>query len=220
MIDYTDDHRTADIDGYKFKKDKKTGYYLSTSRIGERRKRLHVYIWEKHNGVIPKGFQVHHVDRNKDNNEIENLVLLSKADHLKQHASTPERIKASQQAIKKAVLFAPEWHKSDEGHEWHIKHGKDSWKNREPISYICTQCGNSFKSLKAYSENENRFCSNNCKSKFRRKMGYDNVERKCEECDNTFIVNRYQKRRLCNECISKKRQENGKRTCLQLHGKG
>lgn len=44
---------------------------------------LHRYIWEKHNGKQPKGYEVHHVDDNPANNKIDNLILLTKAEHCK-----------------------------------------------------------------------------------------------------------------------------------------
>ena len=49
-------------------------------------KRLHVYIWEKINGEKPNGFDIHHIDMNKENYALENLVLLSKQDHRRIHA--------------------------------------------------------------------------------------------------------------------------------------
>ena len=70
MIIYENDY--AIVDGYKFRKDQKTGYYLSNN-INGRRLRLHRYIYEKYNGEIPKGYDIHHKDHNKKNNTLENL---------------------------------------------------------------------------------------------------------------------------------------------------
>jgi hypothetical protein len=43
----------------------------------ERRKRMeHNVVWEKYFGSIPKGFEIHHKDRNKLNNHITNLQLV------------------------------------------------------------------------------------------------------------------------------------------------
>ena len=37
--------------------------------------RLHREVWKYHNGEIPKGYHVHHIDSNKNNNSIDNLEL-------------------------------------------------------------------------------------------------------------------------------------------------
>jgi hypothetical protein len=49
------------------------------SRIGQ--KYEHRIIWEKHNGKIPSGYIVHHIDGNRINNNIDNLELLPKKQH-------------------------------------------------------------------------------------------------------------------------------------------
>jgi hypothetical protein len=43
------------------------------------------YIWEKYKGPIPKGILIHHKDRNKLNDNIENLELKSRAEHMNEH---------------------------------------------------------------------------------------------------------------------------------------
>ena len=77
MIQYAEDNDVAVADGLTFRRDKRTGYFLSGAPINGKRKRLHVYIWEKENGPVPNGFNVHHVDEDKMNNDISNLKLLS-----------------------------------------------------------------------------------------------------------------------------------------------
>lgn len=52
-------------------------------------------IWERHHGPIPKdengvSFQIHHIDGNKNNNNIENLTCLSIEDHYQLHLSQKE----------------------------------------------------------------------------------------------------------------------------------
>ena len=51
----------------------------------QHRIRLHTYVWEKHNGPVPDGYEIHHIDRNTDNNEIENLVMLTVEEHRDHH---------------------------------------------------------------------------------------------------------------------------------------
>lgn len=45
------------------------------------RKDLHRYIWEEQNGKIPEGYVVHHKDRNRFNNKIENLEIMKLGKH-------------------------------------------------------------------------------------------------------------------------------------------
>lgn len=52
MVEYQENGDLAIINEYKFRRDKKTGYYLSTRLIGKKRKRLHIYVWELINGAI------------------------------------------------------------------------------------------------------------------------------------------------------------------------
>ena len=71
----------------KFVRDDKTGYYLNSTL----RKRMHRYVWEYYNGEIPKGFQIHHIDHDKSNNDISNLEMISRSKHAKIHAN--ERVR-------------------------------------------------------------------------------------------------------------------------------
>ena len=67
------------VDGIKFY-DSGNGY-LKSQKVGW----LHRYVWEKHNGPIPKGFIIHHKDHNKLNNDISNLELMEERAHRKNH---------------------------------------------------------------------------------------------------------------------------------------
>lgn len=50
-----------------------------------------VNVWKKNNGEIPKGCTIHHIDRNPLNDEIENLQMLSRAEHLAEHRGEHKR---------------------------------------------------------------------------------------------------------------------------------
>lgn len=41
--------------------------------------------WEQHNGPIPKGMGIHHKDENPLNDELDNLELVTKKEHLLRH---------------------------------------------------------------------------------------------------------------------------------------
>lgn len=186
------------FNGYKFVKDKKTGYYLS-GNINGKRYRLHRYIWEFYNGTIPKGYDIHHIDHNKDNNNIDNLELLSKEEHIEKHKILSEEIKQKyrENLILNARPKATEWHKSNDGREWHKKQYKNSLGMLEKKEFICKNCGNHY--FKRDNGN-NKFCSNKCRAQFRRNSGIDNEIRKCLKCNNEYEVNKYSYRKYCFNC--------------------
>lgn len=187
------------FNGVKFTRDDKTGYYLNSTI----RKRMHRYVWEYYNGEIPKGYQIHHIDHDKSNNSIENLKIISISKHMKMHSD--ENVKEHCESMIKnldenARPKASEWHKSKEGREWHKKH-YNRMKDKLYITkkYKCKQCGKEFESTMT----ESKFCSNNCKSKWRREQGFDNEKRVCEHCGKEFTINKYSKTRTCSrKCAS------------------
>ena len=64
-------------DGKKFTL-RNSGYYSLTT---DDRYLMHRYVWEKENGAIPDGFDIHHIDEQRSNNSIDNLECLSKSEH-------------------------------------------------------------------------------------------------------------------------------------------
>lgn len=58
------------------------GYYGLTTN---NRITLHRYKWQKEIGEIPAGYDIHHKDEDKFNNEISNYECLKKSDHTRKH---------------------------------------------------------------------------------------------------------------------------------------
>lgn len=148
--------------GKRFYLDKSTGYWISTQR---KKIRAHVFVWEYFNGKIPTGFHIHHIDKNKSNNDISNLSIISASDHSKLHM-TEERRKWASENAKKYQHRTKIWHASDEGREWHRINGKKCWEKRKEIVICCLQCGKE-KTTKSYNA---KFCHNNCKAKYGREI--------------------------------------------------
>lgn len=146
-----------------------TVYYLCGSYYQHKGQRLHRTVWKYHNGDIPKGFHVHHIDGNRHNNSIDNLELLSAHEHEVLHGSDDERKKKCQKNIKKAIDAATEWHHTDQGREWHSQHAIETWAKMPLKTYVCDFCGKEFKSKFNYSPKSNRFCHPNCKASYRRR---------------------------------------------------
>lgn len=69
-------------DGIKFTPNKK-GYYRATRR--DRFISLHRYLYEREYGELPEDWDVHHIDENKQNNNLDNLQAMPKSDHTKYH---------------------------------------------------------------------------------------------------------------------------------------
>lgn len=192
------------FNGIKFTRDEKTGYYLNSTI----RKRLHRYVWEFYNGPIESGYDIHHIDGDKSNNDISNLAKISRKKHAEIHGDmqSEELIAKKRINMKEKVLpEAIKWHKSEEGRKWHSKHSLEISKNLKEKMYVCLNCDTHFYK-KPYGTN--KFCSNKCKSSYRRKLGIDNVEKICENCGGVFIDNKYNKRKYCSKECSKSSKDN------------
>jgi hypothetical protein len=183
--------------GFKFTRDDKTGYYLNSTI----RKRLHRVVWENEVGKIPAGMDIHHMDGNKANNAIENLQLLTKAEHNSFHAKKRHRdnrewtlANLKNNALPKAV----EWHKSEEGREWHkeqFEKTKDAFHAKDVKA--CLNCNSEFVGRKTA-----KFCSNACKSAWRRRTKTDDEVRNCALCGKEFTTNKYRKTKYCSKSCS------------------
>lgn len=193
------------FDGHKFTKDEKTGYYLKTTKP---RTRLHIYVWEYYNGCkVPKGFDIHHKDGNKDNNDINNLECVTRKRHNQIHKDsskwTEEQMKEARERMNHAREYANKWHSSEEGRAWHKEQYKQTLGNpirRKLIKKKCEECGIEFNTY----NNKSRFCSNKCKSAWRRKSGLDDIEQICVGCGKVFKVNKYRKNKYCSiDCANK-----------------
>jgi len=191
------------FNGVKFTRDEKTGYYLNSTI----KKRIHRYVWEYYNGEIPEGYQIHHRDKDKSNNDISNLELMPFTAHAKLHNSENAAIRHEEMVVnlkENALPKAVEWHQSDEGKRWHKEHYNNmSHKLHTEEKMVCEMCGCEYVGKVSA---ENRFCSNKCKSAWRRKSGIDNETRICMVCGSEFITNKYSKAETCGRaCRNRKR---------------
>lgn len=187
--------RTRYFNGIRFVR-RKDGYY--EAKIGDKRVLMHRYVWSYYNGEIPNGYVIHHKDENRGNNAIDNLECLSNYAHSKYHGlhKPPERAKKDIETLHHVRHKATVWHKSEDGREWHRCHMKDLrqrgvFKSKRK----CVYCGNEYI---GESHGGNTFCSDVCKSAWRRKSGLDDEERECVMCGNKFMTNKYGKTKTCS----------------------
>lgn len=185
--------------GIKFREEWPGGYYIHN--FTGYNIRMHRFVWEYYNGDIPEGYDVHHIDGNRSNNDISNLQLLKSEDHKKLHGETlsdEEREWRRQNLNNKARPKAIEWHKSREGSEWHKEHIRKQHEDGVfKKQLVCTQCGKTYIGI-AHSNTGNHFCSNVCKSRYRRASRVDVIERECEVCGKKFFTSKYRPSSCCS----------------------
>jgi hypothetical protein len=165
-------------------------YWLCGHYFQRYGRRLHIAVWEYHHGPVQKGFAVHHIDNDKGNNQVENLALIERGAHTSHHQKGHSRPFSELSRSR-----AAEWHGSEAGREWHKKHQRDDCAAMHHMGdYVCACCGKSFV---AQDMGRNRFCSNNCKSMWRRRSGIDDIEKRCVVCGGPYLANKYATVKTC-----------------------
>lgn len=163
--------------------------------------RLHRAVWEFHNGPVPHGHHIHHVDGDTANNDIANLECVPAGQHESDHWS-PERRERARARMRDIVRPAADaWHRSPDGIAWHREHGRRVFSQREPQPYVCEQCAAEFATTKL---GHVRFCSNACRSAWRRAAGLDDVDRVCGWCGAGYRANKHSKSKACSIACGRK----------------
>jgi hypothetical protein len=81
---FKDDH--LDIDGIIYPAKVVSGYIIITLPDGTQTP-AHIFVWEKENGKVPKGYHVHHRNTISTDNRLINLMLMTSTDHVRLHLS-------------------------------------------------------------------------------------------------------------------------------------
>lgn len=194
--------RYIEYDGKRFYEDGK-GYWLGQVR-GEdgkyHRIRLHIYVWEKYNGPVPDGYDIHHIDHDTSNNEIDNLEALPRNEHHRLHMA--ERDPLDMIYIMETCVRpkAAPWHKSEQGREWHSRQYEKTLAPKwdDQVTLTCEYCGKEYQTS-TLMRGRSHFCSNKCKTAYRYHAGLDNVERVCPVCGKSFTVNKYSRTKTCSK---------------------
>ena len=181
------------IDGkvLQFHKDYKHGYWVNNTfglRLHREKLRLELGLTKEQ----MKNYDVHHIDRNRDNNDISNLQLLTKSEHTKLHALEDGKTLSEY----KAKIPKPEF-----------------------IVKICEQCGKEYDSSSNVAHKQ-RFCSAKCKAKYRRANGLNDTTRVCKQCGKEFICDICSRTQFCSrQCAGKYNYYNNKnsRKCNELN---
>ena len=161
------------------------------------RKFLHRAVWEFHyQRPIPKGYHVHHKDGNRENNDISNLQLKEGRQHLSEHQKGHKRRPVA------ALAALAVWRKTDEGRRYMSAMGKRNQHfMRAQSEFACEQCGRHFV---AQDTGINRFCSNACKARYRRRSGADRIDATCAVCGTHFMANKFKPAKCCSLSCGRK----------------
>lgn len=121
--------------------------YYETNLYDKARKKLwtdslHRAMWRAAHGDIPPGHDIHHVDGDHNNNVLENLECIPKAEHARRHNA-----------------FAG-FNASPEFREHHKRIVKLAWANAPYRKYACLECGKDFESRRINLPP--KFCSKRC----------------------------------------------------------
>lgn len=189
-------NNTQYFNGKKFNPVGQSQYYRE---VGNFKNLMHRYVWEYYNGKIPEGCEIHHKDFDRSNNDIANLECLTVSEHKKLHAELLTNTKREwyrQNLENNARPKAIEWHKSEEGSKWHSEHIiKQREQGKFKKALVCVNCGKEYVGEK---RGANNYCSNACKSAYRRKTGADLVPAVCVQCGQYFKTSKLRPALTCS----------------------
>lgn len=167
---YSDDNKYAMFNGVKYSKQEK-GYYRATLKQNTSNtniSRLHRAIWFYYNSEIPSGYDVHHKDENKENNNIENLMLIEHGTHSINHLDISLGKSWKNKIVKTyACSYCGELFETTHCYGEHQnafcskKCSFDHWyslNKKERSKKICPHCNKEFIPVKT----DQVYCRNNC----------------------------------------------------------
>ena len=168
-------------------------YKLHGKYFGRSNARLHRVVWSYHHGSIPPGYEIHHKDEDRSNNQIENLEILERSKHRAMHAAKESSKAKARRNIRKGVDAARKWHGSPEGIKWH-KQQYQRIKDKLHITKTeaCGFCGEVVE-----MGNTGKYCSNKCRQAAYRNAGKYNIEKDCPICGTKFTTSKYKPTQTC-----------------------
>ena len=210
------DTKITFFNGEEYRRSPKSKYYFKhTTRNSERKgaRQLHRAVWEFYNGEIPKGYHIHHIDGDIDNNDISNLECISASEHLSMHAkrnmSDPKYRRANKEQLTSVNERAKEWHSSEEGRNWHKEHAAESILKGavHDKEKVCEFCGKNY-----LGTTRQRFCSVSCQQKARtaRINKFGDRIRICDFCGKGYEAKAAKQRFCCSSCKQKYQRRKSK----------
>lgn len=173
-------------------------YFMGTNGHLKRTTSLHQDVWESVNGLVPSGYVIHHIDHNKENNSIENLILLTQKEHSRLHAA--ERSSNFPEYDTKCEYCGAEIHAraSFTGPSNNKKYCSEKCKSSANRILgmklkTCAICGKLFDSLPKVSKGRSSYaetCSKGCSCKLMSIRQKDRYQAKlaAKTCDEEAVV--------------------------------
>lgn len=128
------------------------GYY----RLAQANAYLHREIYAALHGPIPKRYDIHHIDGDKENNSISNLACIPSSVHRAMHQIEEWQTNRHHKM---------KYYASDAGIAAAIHSAVMSWEIRKPLNKECCFCHETFHPMHPYA----MYCSSKCKKAFYRK---------------------------------------------------
>ena len=168
-------------------------YFCTT--IKKHKIMLHRYIYAKEHGEIPKGFVIHHKNENPLDNSLDNLCLMSKAEHQALHGKLLwEKANAFKKRKMQEKMFANQnwnWHRSEIGRKTMSIRAKKQMSQKRLI--VCAECG---KEAKVVKNCRARFCSQKCKRRLYRREWNEKHPRYFKDYNRQWHIKNRQKKRV------------------------
>lgn len=198
-VEVVDDNHQR-FNGLTFYKDKKRGYYYTS--IG-----VHQAVWRYYCGDIPFDFNIHHVNENKADNDIENLQIKSRSEHAYEHGQRSDKKTFTCVVCGKEFEASPRSCRDNPCCSTRCR----AQKNRKPFKDVkevrqCIVCGKSFLTSK-YRDAQT--CSPHCTALLARQSRREGTSkqkysertesRQCVVCGNTFITRAIHKTKCCSQ---------------------
>lgn len=195
VIIIDDTHQS--FNGVTYHRHNQNGYYINMNR------KLHRDVWSFHNGTIPPKHDVHHIDFNKNNNQIENLQLMTSSEHRSLHAkinakkrsTLPPNIRWYKCSVcgkefkaKGKAKYCPQCRKERDKAQAKARYdaakkAKEPKPPKEPRLQTCVVCGKVFELKATQSRTKGpKTCSDECHQKLRIKLD----DKTCPVCGKTF----------------------------------
>ena len=168
-------------------------YYLGyTNGV---RKYLHRAIWEAHNGPIPEGYEVHHIDHDTLNNDPGNLVAVPRSWHRAESANA--RLDRERTCSHCGIAFTGKSGSRYTSDRWFCSNRCNlAWRRAAGLDrgeVVCVECGRRVESINFRRQ---RYCGARCASIVRARQRTPSAVA-CTICGRSFETLQPQRSKYC-----------------------